>query len=102
MSETVNQVMNSPVRRPVTLTLPDGSRREFPAPVTGAELAAAIGQALALDDDERAAFGRRARAQVASTYTREIMCARTIEVYEELLFPHVNRVREYEPVSVVA
>ena len=47
MSETVNQVMNSPVRRPVTLTLPDGSRREFPAPVTGAELAAAIGPGLA-------------------------------------------------------
>jgi len=39
--------MNSPVRRPVTLTLPDGSRREFPAPVTGAELAAAIGPGLA-------------------------------------------------------
>ena len=31
----------------VTLTLPDGSRREFPEPVTGAELAAAIGPGLA-------------------------------------------------------
>src|SRR4030088_367531 len=47
MSETVNQEINSPVRRPVTLTLPDGSRREFPQPVTGAELAAAIGPGLA-------------------------------------------------------
>src|ERR1700732_5510212 len=47
MSETVNQNMNSPVRRPVILTLPDGSRREFPKPVTGAELAAAIGPGLA-------------------------------------------------------
>src|SRR5882757_1152970 len=47
MSETVNQEVNSPVRRPVTLTLPDGSRREFPQPVTGAELAAAIGPGLA-------------------------------------------------------
>src|SRR5260221_11156918 len=47
MSETVNQDRNSPVRRPVTLTLPDGSRREFPKPVTGAELAAAIGPGLA-------------------------------------------------------
>ena len=47
MSETVNQDRNSPVRRPVTLTLPDGSRREFPQPVTGAELAAAIGPGLA-------------------------------------------------------
>src|SRR5436305_916175 len=32
---------------PVTVTLPDGSRREFPAAVTGAELAAAIGPGLA-------------------------------------------------------
>src|SRR3984893_10005450 len=47
MSETVNQNMNSPVRRPAILTLPDGSKREFPAPVTGAELAAAIGPGLA-------------------------------------------------------
>jgi threonyl-tRNA synthetase len=47
MSETVKQIMDSPVRRPMTLTLPDGSRREFPGPVTGAELAAAIGPGLA-------------------------------------------------------
>jgi len=46
MSETVNH-MNSPARPPVILTLPDGSRREFPKPVTGAELAAAIGPGLA-------------------------------------------------------
>jgi len=32
---------------PVAVTLPDGSRREFPAAVTGAELAAAIGPGLA-------------------------------------------------------
>ncbi|HEX5319609.1 MAG TPA: threonine--tRNA ligase [Stellaceae bacterium] len=32
---------------PVTVTLPDGSRREFPGPVSGAELAAAIGPGLA-------------------------------------------------------
>ena len=32
---------------PVTVTLPDGSRREFADPVTGAELAAAIGPGLA-------------------------------------------------------
>ncbi len=34
-------------RRPVAITLPDGSRREFPGPVTGAEIAAAIGPGLA-------------------------------------------------------
>ena len=32
---------------PVAITLPDGSRREFPAPVSGAALAAAIGPGLA-------------------------------------------------------
>ncbi len=32
---------------PVAVTLPDGSRREFPGPVTGAALAAAIGPGLA-------------------------------------------------------
>ncbi len=32
---------------PVALTLPDGSRRAFPGPLSGAELAAAIGPGLA-------------------------------------------------------
>ncbi len=32
---------------PVTVTLPDGATREFPAPVTGADIAAAIGPGLA-------------------------------------------------------
>src|SRR3954451_5104659 len=34
-------------RRPVAITLPDGRSREFPGPVTGAEVAAAIGPGLA-------------------------------------------------------
>jgi threonyl-tRNA synthetase len=33
--------------RPVAVTLPDGSRRDFPGPVTGADVAAAIGPGLA-------------------------------------------------------
>jgi threonyl-tRNA synthetase len=36
-----------PSAHPVALTLPDGSRRNFPGPLTGAELAAAIGPGLA-------------------------------------------------------
>jgi threonyl-tRNA synthetase len=36
-----------PHPQPVNLTLPDGSRRVFPGPVSGAELAAAIGPGLA-------------------------------------------------------
>jgi glycosyltransferase involved in cell wall biosynthesis len=80
--------------RPVVAT-DHGGARETIQPGTGwlvpphdpAALATAIDEALALDQDERAAFAKRARAQVAAGYTREIMCARTIEVYEELLFP---------------
>ncbi len=37
----------SAVASPVTITLPDGSRREYPGPVTGAEIAASIGAGLA-------------------------------------------------------
>src|SRR5579872_3149313 len=33
--------------QPVVVTLPDGSKRNFPAPLTGAELAASIGPGLA-------------------------------------------------------
>ncbi len=40
-----NDISDSP--NPVAVTLPDGSRRSFPGPVTGAELAASIGPGLA-------------------------------------------------------
>jgi threonyl-tRNA synthetase len=50
MSDSQDQVVNQPPRAsslPVTVTLPDGSRRDFSGPVTGAELAASIGPGLA-------------------------------------------------------
>jgi glycosyltransferase involved in cell wall biosynthesis len=50
-------------------------------------LAGAIREALALDIVERTALGRRARAHIAAGFTRDAMCARTIDIYEELLFP---------------
>ena len=46
-----------------------------------------IGEALSLGESERSRFARRTIAHVACRYTRQAMCARTIEVYEELLFP---------------
>jgi glycosyltransferase involved in cell wall biosynthesis len=52
-----------------------------------AALAAAIGEALSLSADDRRNLARRAMAHVSARYTREAMCARTIQVYEELLFP---------------
>src|SRR5260370_8377642 len=68
-------------------TIAPGVTGWLAAPSDPTALAAAIGQALALDEAQRAAFARRARAHVAAGYTRDAMCARTIDVYEELLFP---------------
>jgi threonyl-tRNA synthetase len=45
MSERPNDIMHPAA--PVAVTLPDGSRRAFPGPVTGTEIAAAIGPGLA-------------------------------------------------------
>jgi hypothetical protein len=45
-------------------------------------------------------LARRTIAHVASRYTRQAMCARTIEVYEELLFPKTRpEVSENEVLS---
>ena len=67
-----------------------------------AHLAAAIGEALSLGESERSAFSRRTIAHVASRYSRQAMCARTIEVYEELLFPETSALVEAAPTAVVA
>lgn len=98
--------------RPVVATDHGGAHETILPGATGwlappgdpAVLAAAIGQALRLDDAARAAFARRARAHVAAGYTREQMCARTIAVYEELLFPEpaTATISERQPLSVVA
>ena len=81
--------------RPVIATDHGGARETIVPGVTGwlaapsdpVALAAAIRGALALGVPERAALSRRARAHVAAGFTRDAMCARTIGVYEELLFP---------------
>ena len=96
--------------RPVVATAHGGSCETIEPGVTGwlapprdpAALAKAIGEALALGEAERSRFARRTIAHVASRYTRQAMCARTIEVYEELLFPEVNALREAAPAAIVA
>jgi glycosyltransferase involved in cell wall biosynthesis len=80
--------------RPVVATDHGGARETIVPGVTGwlvppcdpAALAAAIGKALSLGTEERQRLARRTIAHVAAHFTRETMCARTIEVYEELLF----------------
>lgn len=96
--------------RPVVATDHGGARETILPGVTGwlvpphdpAALATAIAEALRLDAAGRGAFARRATAHVASGYTREAMCGKTIDVYEELLFPEPAMVGERQPLSDVA
>jgi glycosyltransferase involved in cell wall biosynthesis len=84
--------------RPVIATDHGGARETVIPGRTGwlvppsdtAALAAAIDDALRLGPAARDALARRARAHIAAGFTREAMCARTIDVYEELLFPETR------------
>ncbi len=86
--------------RPVIATDHGGARETIVPGVTGwlvpphdpPALAAAIGEALSLQSDERQSLARRAIAHIAAEFTRETMCARTIGVYEELLFAQQRNV----------
>jgi glycosyltransferase involved in cell wall biosynthesis len=98
--------------RPVIATDHGGARETIVAGVTGwlvpprdtEALAKAIGEALVLNQAERAAFAARSIAHVTAWFSREAMCARTIDVYEELLFPETSRgsARQEAPVAVPA
>jgi glycosyltransferase involved in cell wall biosynthesis len=85
--------------RPAIATDHGGARQTIVPGVTGwlvpphapAALAAAIGAALALGPEQRTLLARHARAHISgSDFTAEAMCARTIRVYEELLFPELH------------
>src|SRR6266446_512856 len=84
--------------RPVVATDHGGARETIVPGSTGwlvpardpAALAGAVGEALSLSAGERSRLARRTVAHVAAQFTREAMCARTIEVYEELLFPDLG------------
>jgi glycosyltransferase involved in cell wall biosynthesis len=86
--------------RPVVATDHGGARETIVPRHTGwlvpprdpATLAMGICEALSLSPGERERFARRAIAHVAAHFSREAMCARTIEVYEELLFPRSIRI----------
>ncbi|MGH7047213.1 MAG: glycosyltransferase family 4 protein [Stellaceae bacterium] len=92
--------------RPVVATDHGGARETIVPGETGwlvpprdpSALAAAIASALACDAEERAMLAQRARAHIACRFTTEVMCARTIAVYEELLFPEADKpVEEIAP-----
>jgi glycosyltransferase involved in cell wall biosynthesis len=84
-------------------TVIPGSTGWLVSPGDTTALAAAIDHALRLDPAARDALAYRARAHIAAGFTREAMCARTIDVYEELLFPEPQAlgVRD-EPVVIPA
>ncbi len=50
-------------------------------------LAAAIDRALAVDADTRRHLAERAMANVRARFSKETMCAKTLDVYEEVLGP---------------
>ncbi len=83
--------------RPVVATDHGGARETIVLGATGwlipahnpAALAAAIDAALSLAPADRSRLATRAIAHVAAHFTRERMCAKTIAVYEELLFPDI-------------
>jgi glycosyltransferase involved in cell wall biosynthesis len=85
--------------RPVIATDHGGARETILPGVTGwlvpphdpPALAKAISGALSLGAGERYALARRAIAHIAANFTREMMCARTMDVYEELLFPKLGQ-----------
>jgi glycosyltransferase involved in cell wall biosynthesis len=88
--------------RPVIATDHGGARETIVPGVTGwlvpprdpIALASAIDEALSLGVKEREGLARRAITHVATCFTHEAMCAQTIEVYEELLFPEATAFRE--------
>jgi glycosyltransferase involved in cell wall biosynthesis len=81
--------------RPVVATDHGGSRETVLPGETGwlvppgdpQALAAAIEQALTLTPDDRQALADRAIAHTRANFSTERMCARTLGVYEEILFP---------------
>jgi glycosyltransferase involved in cell wall biosynthesis len=99
--------------RPAVATDHGGARQTIIPGVTGwlvpphapAALAAAIGAALALGAADRALLAHEATAHIiGSDFTAEAMCARTIAVYEELLFPelHDGAAKAAAPLAVPA
>jgi glycosyltransferase involved in cell wall biosynthesis len=86
--------------RPVVATDHGGARETVVPGVTGwlvpardpVALAEGIGAALSLTPADRSRLARRAIAHVAARFTRERMCAKTIAVYEELLFPDIVQI----------
>lgn len=92
--------------RPVVATDHGGSRETVLPGVTGwlvppgdrGALSKAIGEALALTPEARAQMAARARALMIHNFDTRLMCAATLAVYTEILFPD----HQPEPVTAPA
>lgn len=83
-------------------TVIPGSTGWLVPPGDTAALAVAIDHALRLEPEAREAFAHRARMHIAQGFTREAMCARYIDVYEELLFPETQAMPLDERLAIPA
>jgi len=72
-------------------TVIEGETGWLVPPGDASALVAALEQALALDPDAREAMAARSMERVHRDYTRELMCDRTLSVYEELLAERAAR-----------
>jgi glycosyltransferase involved in cell wall biosynthesis len=83
------QAMGRPVVAPAHGAAPEilveGETGWTFAPGRTDQLAVALGKALGLDGDARAALSDKAILHVRGNFTKERMCAATLDVYEELL-----------------
>ena len=57
---------------------------------------------MSLGPGERSLLARRAIDHIATNFTHATMCARTIAVYEELLFPELGEASGIMPVVLRA
>lgn len=65
-------------------TVIEGKTGWLTPPGDAAALAEAIGRALDLDDEARAEMASAGRRNVAENFTKDLMCLRTLEVYQEV------------------
>jgi glycosyltransferase involved in cell wall biosynthesis len=83
-------------------TVIPGSTGWLVPPGDATAMAVAIDEALSLDPVSLQALARRSRAHIASGFTREAMCAHTIDIYEELLFPQTQPIAAHQPMTIPA
>lgn len=66
-------------------TVIEGETGWLTPPGDAAALATAIAEAIDQSDSQRAKFAERAMAHIRQTYSKEVMCAKTLDVYNEVI-----------------